>query len=39
METGEKNLVNAYYQIYEKCESKWAAPAELFDINKEEAKS
>jgi len=39
MDTGEKNSVNAYYRIYEKCESKWEASANLFGINKEGAKS
>jgi predicted nucleic acid-binding Zn-ribbon protein len=39
MDTGKDNLVNAYYRIYEKCESRWEASAGLFKINKEGAKA
>jgi superfamily I DNA and/or RNA helicase len=35
MDTGEKNSVNAYYHIYDKCQSQWEASANLFRINKE----
>jgi len=34
MDTGKDNSVRAYYQIYEKCESKWPASADLFGIYK-----
>jgi len=39
MDTGKDNPVNAYYQIYDKCESKWAASADLFGISKEGVKA
>jgi superfamily I DNA and/or RNA helicase len=39
MDTGEKNSVNAYYHIYDKCQLKWEASANLFRINKEGVKA
>ena len=39
MDTGKDNPVNAYYQIYDKCESKWVASADLFGIKKEGVKA
>jgi len=39
MDTGKDNLVNAYYRIYEKCESRWQRFARVLGINKERVKA
>ncbi|MDR1839924.1 MAG: AAA family ATPase [Treponema sp.] len=38
MDTGKENKINAYYRIYEQCESKWAAAAGIFGIKKDAKK-
>jgi superfamily I DNA and/or RNA helicase len=38
MDTGAKNKINAYHQIYKQCQSQWAATAGLLGIKKKEGK-
>ena len=38
MDTGKENLINAYYRIFEQCESKWSAAAGIFGIEKDTKK-
>jgi len=35
MDTGEENIINAYFKIFEKCESPWVSAAKLFNIYKD----
>jgi superfamily I DNA and/or RNA helicase len=35
IDTGEDNFINAYYQIFEKCESRWVSAAGVLGIKKE----
>jgi superfamily I DNA and/or RNA helicase len=38
MVDGNDNFINAYYQIYEQCQSKWMAVADILNIKKGEVK-
>jgi superfamily I DNA and/or RNA helicase len=34
MEDGKQNMINAYYRIYDKCQSKWQPASDVLKINK-----
>lgn len=34
MEDGKENMINAYYRIYDKCQSKWQPASDILKINK-----
>jgi hypothetical protein len=38
IDTGKDNMINAYYRIFEKCESRWASAAGVLGIKKENQK-
>jgi len=39
METGRNNFIEAYYRIYERCESKWESTAGVFGLTRERTKA
>ena len=38
MKNGKENNINAYYRIYDKCQSKWQPASDVLQIKKGEKK-